>query len=176
MAALAALPVDFVVVLQGHDEHGVRVFPEFHEVGHPADDAAVGGFAERRLVDRAVGGDEPVVGPIQFPARVVAVGLGPAFVLRLQHAAGTVAQADQGGEAFADQRAVRRKRRAAIDDGHALAVLRLIDDAIVADEETAFADMPLGRRWRENRRRCVRCDRQMPAIGANLGQAAESLP
>ena len=44
-----------VVVLQGHDQHGVRVFLELDQVGHPADDAAVGGLAEGGLVDRAVG-------------------------------------------------------------------------------------------------------------------------
>ena len=44
-----------VIILQGHDQHGIRVFPEFHEVGHAADDVAVGGFAEGRLVDRAIG-------------------------------------------------------------------------------------------------------------------------
>ena len=54
MAALAAFARDLVVVLQGHDQHGVRVFPELHEVGHAADDAAVGGLAEGGLVDRAV--------------------------------------------------------------------------------------------------------------------------
>ena len=62
---------------------------------------AVGGLAEGRLVDRAVGGDEAVVGPVQVAAGLVAVGLGPAFVLRLQDAAGAVAQADQGGEPLA---------------------------------------------------------------------------
>jgi len=44
----------FVVILQGHDEHGIRVFLEFYDVGRPADDIAVGRLAERRLVDRAV--------------------------------------------------------------------------------------------------------------------------
>ena len=121
---LGRLAGHLVVVLQRHDQHGVRVFPELHQVGHAADDAAVGGLAEGGLVDRAVGGDEPVVGPVQFAACLVAVRLGPAFVLRLQHAAGAVAQADQGGQAFAGQRAVGLQRRAAIDDGHALAVLR----------------------------------------------------
>ena len=86
------------------------------------------GFAERRLVDRAVGSHELVIGPVQFAACVAAVRLGPAFVLRLQHAAGPVTQANQGGKAFADQRAVRLQRRAAIDDGHALPVLQLMDD------------------------------------------------
>ena len=98
---------DLVVILQGHDQHGVRVFPELHEVGHAADDAAVGGLAEGRLVDRAVGTPELVIGPVEFAACFVAVRLGPAFVLGLQDAAGAVTQADQGGKAFADQRAVR---------------------------------------------------------------------
>ena len=90
-----------VVILQRHDQHGVRVFPELHQVGHAADDGAVGGLAEGGLVDRAVGGGEAVVGPVEFPAGLDAVRLGPAFVLRLQDAAGAVAQADQGGQALA---------------------------------------------------------------------------
>ncbi len=122
---LGRLARHLVVILQRHDQHGVRVFLEFHEIGHAADDAAVGGFAERRLVDRAVSVDEPVIGPVEFAACLVAVRVGPAFVLRLQDAAGAVAQADQGGKAFAGQRAVGSQRRAAIDDGHALSADRL---------------------------------------------------
>ena len=123
---LGRLAGHFVIVLQGHDEHRVRVLPEFHEVGHAADNAAVGSLAERRLVDRAVRGHEPVVGTDQFPACLVSARLGPAFVLRLQHAAGTVTQPDECREAFADQRAIGLQRRAAIDDGHAL--VRLATD------------------------------------------------
>ena len=122
---LGRLAGHLVVVLQRHDEHGVRVFLELDEVGHAADDAAVGGLAEGGLVDRAVGADEAVIGPVEFAACLVAVGLGPAFVLRLQDAAGVVAQADQGGQAFAGQRAVGLQGRAAIDDGHALPALRI---------------------------------------------------
>ena len=36
---LGGLAGDFVVVLQRHHQHGVRVLAEFHEVGHAADDA-----------------------------------------------------------------------------------------------------------------------------------------
>ena len=85
------LPRALVVILQRHDQHGVRVFPELHEVGHAADDAAVGGLTERRLVDRAISGHELVVGPAEFPACLFAVRLGPALVLRLEDATGTVA-------------------------------------------------------------------------------------
>ena len=98
---LGRLAGHLVVVLQRHDQHGVRVFAELHEVGHAADDGAVGGLAEGGLVDRAVGCDEAVVGPVQLPAGLVAVRLGPALVLRLQDAAGVVAQADQGGQPLA---------------------------------------------------------------------------
>ena len=63
---LGRLAGHLVVILQRHDQHGVRVFPEFDEVGHAADDAAVGGFAEGGLVDRAVGADEAVIGPVEF--------------------------------------------------------------------------------------------------------------
>ncbi len=61
------LPRNFVVILQGHDQHRVRVFPEFHEIGHSADHAAVGRFPERRLVDRAVGNVKLVIRTAQFP-------------------------------------------------------------------------------------------------------------
>ena len=96
MAALAALPVTSSYSSSAHDQHGVGVFAEFHQVGHPADDVAVGGLAEGGLVDRAVGDDEAVIGPVEFAAGVVAVRLGPALVLRLQDAAGAVAQARPG--------------------------------------------------------------------------------
>ena len=43
-----------VVLFQRHDQHGVGVFAELHQIGHAADDRAVGGFAEGGLVDRAV--------------------------------------------------------------------------------------------------------------------------
>ena len=33
---------DLVVILQRHDEHGVRVFPEFDQIGHAANDRAIG--------------------------------------------------------------------------------------------------------------------------------------
>ena len=66
MAALVAFAGHLVVILQRHDQHGVRVFAELDEVGHAADDVAVGGFAEGGLVDRAVGGDEAVVGPVEI--------------------------------------------------------------------------------------------------------------
>ena len=145
---LGRLSRHLVIVFEGHDQHGVRVFPEFHKIGHAADDAAVGGFAERRLVDRAIGRDELVIGPIQIAARVAAVLLGPAFVLGLQHAAGAVTQAQQSGKAFADQRAVRLQRRAAIDDRDGLAVFDLMDDLVLGDEETSLADVALLRRWR----------------------------
>jgi len=81
-----------VVLLQGHDEHCVRILLEFHEVGHATDDAALRGRAEGGLVDWAVGGDEAVIGRVEVPACLVAVPLGPAFVLRLQDAAGAAAR------------------------------------------------------------------------------------
>ena len=58
-------------------------------------------------------------------------------------------------------RAVGPQRRAAVDDGHGLPVLRLANDAVVADEEAAFGDVAFRRRWRESRggvfldRRCL---------------------
>ena len=43
--------------------------------------------------------------------------------------------------------------RAAIDDGHALPAFDLVDGLVVADEEAALGDVPLGRRRREGGRR-----------------------
>ena len=37
---LRRLAGGLVVVLEGHDEHGVRVLAELHQVRHPADDRA----------------------------------------------------------------------------------------------------------------------------------------
>ena len=54
-------------------------------------DAPTGGsLAKSRLVDWSVGGDESVVDPVEFPASLDAVCLGPALVLRLQNAASKV--------------------------------------------------------------------------------------
>src|SRR5579884_40392 len=75
----------------GNIKHGVRVFLEFHEVGHAADDVAITGLAEGGLVDRAVGSDEAVISPIELAAGLVAVFLWPALVLRLQDAPGLIA-------------------------------------------------------------------------------------
>ena len=72
-------------------QHGIRVLAELDQVGHAANDVAVGGLAERGLVDRAISGGEAVIGPVEFLACIVAVRFGPAFVLRLQDPAGVVA-------------------------------------------------------------------------------------
>ena len=104
---------------------------------------AVAGLGEGRLVDRAVGADEQVVGAVQSPAGVVAVRLGPALVLRLEHAAGVVAQAHQGGQPLAGHRAVGLEQRAAVGDRDGLAALDLADGAVVADEEAALGDVPV---------------------------------
>ena len=52
-------------------------------------------------------------------------------------------------------RAVGLERGAAINDGHALPALGLVNDAVVADEEAAFADVALRRRRRESRGRFI---------------------
>ena len=68
-------------------------------------------------------------------------------------------------------RAVGLQRRAAVDDGHGLPAFDLVDDAVVADEETAFGDVALGRRRREGRggllldRRCLRRCEFRQAVG-----------
>ena len=136
----------FVIVLKRHDKHGIRVFLKLHDVGHPADDAAIGGFAERGLVDRAVGAGKAVVGSVQFAAGIGAMFVGPAFVLRLQDAAGVVTQFNQCAKSLAGQRAIGFEGSAAVNDGHTLPALRLINSAVITDEEAAFADMTFGRR------------------------------
>ena len=150
---LASLAGDLVVLLQAHDEHGVGVLAELDQVGHAADDVAVGGGAEGGLVDGSVGADEALIGPVEFAAGVVAVRLGPALVLRLQDAAGAVAQSHQGGQALAGERAVGGERRAAVGDRDGPAVDRLADGAVVADEETALRNV-LERRGRGESRCC----------------------
>ncbi len=131
--------------------------------------------AEGGLVDGPVGADETLVGPVEFAAGVVAVRLGPALVLRLQDAAGAVAEAHQGGQALAGERAVGGERRAAVGDRHGSAVDRLADGAIVADEETALRDVLDGRRGREG----GRCGRFLDGTRGRrrrLRQAADRVP
>ena len=152
---LVGLAGGLVVVFQRHDQHGVGVFAELHQVGHPADHPAVGGLAEGRLVDRAVGADESVVRPVEVAASLLAMGLGPAVVLREQHAPGVVAEAHQGGQPFAGEVSVGSQGRAAVGDRHGLPIDALANGAIGADEEAAFADVAQGRRRVEgNGRRC----------------------
>ena len=95
-----------VVVLQGHDQHGVRIVAERHEVRHAADGGAVRGGGEGGLVDRAIGRDEAVIDAVERLAGLLPLRLGPALVLGLQDTAGVVAQGDEGGQAAAQQRAV----------------------------------------------------------------------
>ncbi len=59
---------------QRHDQHRIRVFPEFHQIRQAANDAAVRSLPERRLVDRTVITVKLVTGMDQFPACLVAVG------------------------------------------------------------------------------------------------------
>ena len=108
MAALAALPVTSSYSSSDMTSMASGSSRNFTRLGMRRMTRAVGGFAEGGLVDRAVGGGEAVIGPVQFAAGVVAVRLGPAFVLRLQDAAGAVAQADQGGQALAGHACRRR--------------------------------------------------------------------
>ena len=106
---------------------------------------------KRRLVDRAVGCEESLVGDIEVAARGVTVQLRPALVLGLENPAGLVAQAHQGGEPLAGHRAVGPEGRSTISDRMRLSAFELVDRAIVADEEAALGDMLLG--WRRCERR-----------------------
>ena len=145
---LLRLAGGLVVLLERHDQHGVGVFPELHQVRHAADGAGLG-LGEGRLVDRAVLGHEAVVGRVEGPAGVVAVRLGPALVLGLEDAAGVVAQLDQRADLAGLRRAVGLEQDAAIGDGLGVAVLDLADDLVVADEEAAFGDVAERRRGHE---------------------------
>ena len=135
-----------VVFLQGQYQNGVGIVAEYDDVGHAADDAAILGFRDGGLVDRAVGEHEAVVGAVKFAACFDAGFFRPALVLALQHAAGFVAQADQGGEALAGLAVIGGERFAAVDDRLGLAVHDLADDAVVVDEEAALGDVAFERR------------------------------
>src|SRR5262249_11926130 len=102
------------------------------------------------FVDRAVVPVEAVVGPIEFPACLVAVRLRPAFVLRLQNTAGQGAEPNQGGQPLASVRAVRRQRCAALNDRYGLASQGLANGLVVGHEEAAFAYVALRRRGSGN--------------------------
>ena len=94
---------------------------------------------------------EAVVCRVQFPAGVGAGLLGPALVLGLQHLTREVAKFDQGAHPSADQRAAGPEFTATVNDRNGLTVGELVDAAVV-DEETAFGDVPIGRRRDEHGR------------------------
>jgi hypothetical protein len=102
--------------------------------------------AEGGLVDRAVEAVETLVGPVELSACLLAVRLGPALVLRFPHAAGEVAQADQGGQALACHRAVGPQRPPAVDHRNGLPVEGLANGPVVGHEKAALADVALQRR------------------------------
>ena len=106
-----------VIVLQGHDQHGVRIIAEGHQVGHAPDGGAVRGGGEGGRVDRAEGRHEAIIDAIEGLARGLPLRLRPAFVLGLQHPTGVVAQGDEGRQAAAQQGAIRLERRGAVGDG-----------------------------------------------------------
>ena len=138
-----------VIFLQRHDQHGVGVFAELDQVGHPADGAAVLGGGEGRLVDRPVLADEAVVKAVQLTTLGLAGGFRPSLVLRLEDAAGLNEHADFGGDSACLGRSIFLEEDAAIDHGFALTVLDLMDDLVVADEQAPLGDMPQRRRGNE---------------------------
>ena len=141
-----------VVVLQGHDQHGVRIVAERHEVRHAPDGGAVRGGGEGRLVDRAVRRDEAVIDAIERPAGLLPLRLGPALVLGLQDTAGVVAQGDEGGQAAAQQGAIGLQGGGAVGDRHGLPLLDLHEGLRRCDKETAFRQVGL-QRWQRGRGR-----------------------
>ena len=114
-----------VIVLQGHDQHGVRIVAERHEVRHAPDGGAIRGGRQRRLVDRAVGRHEAVVDAGERPAGLLALPFGPALVLGAQDTAGVVAEGDERGQAAAQQRAIGLQGRRAMRHWHGLSLLDL---------------------------------------------------
>ena len=111
-------------MLQGHDQHGVRIVAERHEVRHAPDRGAVRGGRERRLVD-GIGRHEAVIDAVQCPAGLLALRLRPALVLGLEDTAGVVAQGDEGGQTAAQQGAIGTGGRGAMGDRHGGALLDL---------------------------------------------------
>jgi hypothetical protein len=130
-----------VVLLEGHNEHGVGVVAELHEVRHPPGDGAVLPGGDGGFVDGAIPGHERVIGAVQLPTSLVPLPRWPIFVLGQQNASGLVAYLDQGSQAPAHHGAVRGQGPVAVGDGNAMAVLDLPDGLVVCDEETAFGDM-----------------------------------
>jgi len=132
-----------VVVLQGHDQHGVRIVAERHEVRHAPDGRAVRGGGQGRLVNRAVGRHEAVIDAIECPAGLLPLRLGPALVLGAQHAAGVIAQGDEGGQAAAQQGTIRLQGGGAVGDRHGLPLLDLHEGLRRCDKEAAFGQVGL---------------------------------
>ena len=96
----------------------------------------------------------------------------------MQNAPGTVTQSHQGSQAFPHQRSVRLQRRTAIDHGHSLPVLGLIDCPVVANEEAAFADVSLWRRGFKDWSRFIlncRCLHRERRRWGEFGQAANRI-
>ena len=112
--------------------------------------AAIFGLTKRRFVDRTIGRDKTVVRAVQFTAGVAAELFRPALVLRLQHAAGTVAEFNQRCQPLAGHGAVTFERRAAIDDRLPLPAFGLVNGFVIADEETPFTDVAFLRRRNED--------------------------
>jgi hypothetical protein len=52
------------------------------------------GLRKSGFVDRPVSTNKSVIGPVKLSAGIDAMLFGPAFVLRLKHAAGTVSEPD----------------------------------------------------------------------------------
>jgi hypothetical protein len=73
-----------VIMLQGHDQHGVRIIAELDQIGHAPDHCTVGRDRKSCLIDGSVSGGKPVIQAAELPARLVPVGFRPVLILRLQ--------------------------------------------------------------------------------------------
>ena len=133
---------------------------------------------EGRLVDRAVGGDEPVVGAVQCLAGVVR---------GRPRASPRSATGARGGRGRASPiRAASRlpvivpsdfEQRAAIGDRDGLPASDLADGAVVADEEAALGDVRLRRRGREGQGdgQLLPSDRDCQGEATHLGQPPDGV-
>ena len=102
--------------------------------------------------------------------------LGVAKVLRLQHEACGVANADERGQALAGHRAVGLQPRAAVGHGQGFPVDNLVDGRLVVrDKEAALGDVP--HQGRRGEGRSFRLGLGPQGLrGRNLRQAAHGGP
>ena len=133
------LPRRLVIFLEGHDQKGVRILAKPDQVRHAPDLVSLRVHREGRLVDRAIERDEGVIGPVQPPAGIPALILGPSLILGPQDLAGAIAQLDQRGQPAAHLALACAQSRLAMHDREDPPALDLQDRPIL-DQERPFAE------------------------------------